>query len=129
MTLYVQPTQDLTIDAETGPTQYRVSLEGADTATVTTWVGKLVAEMGKRKELRNATSDAGATGLAAYIDIDRDTAARLGVTASADRRRALQRLRPAHRLDDLHRDQPVPRHPRGAARPADDAPSRSASST
>jgi multidrug efflux pump len=83
VTLYLQPTQDLTIDAETGPTQYRVSLEGADEATVTTWVGKLVAEMRKRKDLRNATSDAGAEGLAAFIDIDRDTAARLGVTAAA----------------------------------------------
>src|SRR5690349_23407528 len=39
--------------------------------------------MRKKKELRNATSDAGATGLAAFIDIDRDTAARLGVTASS----------------------------------------------
>nr|HET7859934.1 efflux RND transporter permease subunit [Caldimonas sp.] len=83
VTLYLQPTQDLTIDAETGPTQYRVSLEGADQATVTTWVDRLVAEMRKKKELRNATSDAGATGLAAFIEIDRDTAARLGVTASA----------------------------------------------
>jgi len=83
VTLYIQPTQDLTIDAESGPTQYRVSLEGADTATVTAWVGKLVAEMGKHDELRNATSDAGATGLAAYIEVDRDTAARLGVTAAS----------------------------------------------
>jgi multidrug efflux pump len=83
VSLYLQPTQDLTIDAETGPTEFRVSLEGADTATVTEWVGKLVAEMSKRDELRNVTSDAGATGLAAFIDIDRDTAARLGVTASA----------------------------------------------
>jgi multidrug efflux pump subunit AcrB len=35
VTLYLQPTQDLTIDAETGPTEYRVSLEGVDTATET----------------------------------------------------------------------------------------------
>jgi len=83
VTVYLQPTQDLTIDAETGPTEFRVSLEGADSATVTTWVNRLVAEMRNRKELRNATSDAGAQGLAAFIDIDRDTAARLGVTASA----------------------------------------------
>jgi len=83
VTLYLQPTQDLTIDAETGPTEFRVSLEGADTATVTEWVTKLVAEMRKHGELRNVTSDAGAQGLAAFIDIDRDTAARLGVTASA----------------------------------------------
>ncbi|MCL6484933.1 MAG: efflux RND transporter permease subunit, partial [Janthinobacterium lividum] len=45
VTLYLQPTQDLTIDAESGPTQYRVSLEGADTATVTEWAGKLAARM------------------------------------------------------------------------------------
>jgi multidrug efflux pump len=83
VTLYLQPTQDLTIDAETGPTEFRVSLEGADTATVTTWVNKLVAAMRATKELRNATSDAGAQGLAAFIDIDRDTAARLGVTAAS----------------------------------------------
>ncbi|MEO8310638.1 MAG: efflux RND transporter permease subunit [Caldimonas sp.] len=83
VTLFLQPTQDLTIDAESGPTEFRVSLEGADTATVTSWVDKLVAEMSTRKELRNATSDAGAQGLAAFIDIDRDTAARLGVTAAS----------------------------------------------
>ncbi|RZJ20735.1 MAG: multidrug transporter subunit MdtC, partial [Haliea sp.] len=34
VTLYLQPTQDLTIDAETGPTQFRVSIEGSDTGTV-----------------------------------------------------------------------------------------------
>ncbi|MEO8082070.1 MAG: efflux RND transporter permease subunit [Caldimonas sp.] len=83
VTLYLQPTQDLTIDAESGPTEFRVSLEGSDTATVTEWVDKLIAEMQTHKTLRNVVSDAGATGLAAFIDIDRDTAARLGVTASA----------------------------------------------
>ena len=44
VTLYLQPTQDLTIDAETGPTQFRLSLEGADTATIKEWAGKLTAE-------------------------------------------------------------------------------------
>ena len=43
-------------------------------------------------------------------------AARLGVTRAGHRRHALRRLRPAHRLDDLHAAQPVPRDPRGAAR-------------
>ena len=128
VSIYLQPTQDLTIDAETGPTEFRVSLEGADTAVVTEWVGKLMAEMRTRNELRNVTSDAGAQGLAAFIDIDRDTAARLGVTASAIDDAPLQRLRPAHRLDHLHRDQPVPRHPRGAAAACTALPKRSASS-
>jgi multidrug efflux pump len=86
VTLSLQPTQDLTIDAETGPTQYRVSLEGADSATVTEWMGKLVAQLRTdtaAKAVRNVSSDAGAQGLAAYIAVDRDTASRLAITASA----------------------------------------------
>ncbi|TWI66549.1 multidrug efflux pump [Pseudoduganella lurida] len=81
--IYLQPTQDLTIDAETGPTQFRVSIEGADTATVTEWANKLATQMAKKAQLRNVVSDAGATGAAAYVNIDRDTASRLSITASA----------------------------------------------
>jgi multidrug efflux pump len=80
--LYLQPTQDLTIDSETGPTQFRVSLEGADNATVTQWANKLVQAMQGLSDVRNAVSDAGASGLAAYVDIDRDTASRLSITAA-----------------------------------------------
>jgi multidrug efflux pump len=83
VTLYLQPTQDLTIDAETGPTEFRVSLEGVDSATITQWMGRLVARLQSAPELRNVGSDAGAQGLAAYINVNRDTASRLGVTASA----------------------------------------------
>jgi multidrug efflux pump len=80
--LYLQPTQDLTIDAETGPTQFRLSIEGADTKTVTDWSAKLTQAMAQRKELRNVTTDAGATGAAAFVNIDRDSASRLSVTAA-----------------------------------------------
>ena len=83
VTLYLQPTQDLTIDAETGPTQYRLAIEGSDSATVDASVARLMARMRTSPKLRNVVSDAGATAMAAFIDIDRDTAARLGVTASA----------------------------------------------
>jgi multidrug efflux pump len=83
VTLYLQPTQDLTIDAETGPTQYRVSLEGADNATVNLWAGKLAQRLQETKQLTNVVSDAGANGAAAYITIDRDTASRLSVTAAS----------------------------------------------
>ncbi len=81
--LYLQPTQDLTIDAETGPTEFRVSLEGVDTAAVNGWAKKLVERLAKEPLVRNATTDAGAQGLAAYVDIDRNTASRLSVTASS----------------------------------------------
>ena len=83
VTLYLQPTQDLTIDAETGPTEFRFSIEGVDSATVTQWVNKMRTRLATVKEVRNVTSDAGAQGLSAYVDIDRATASRLAITASA----------------------------------------------
>jgi multidrug efflux pump len=82
MTLYLQPSQDLTIDAETGPTQYRLSLQGANTQLVKQWAGTLSAKLATLKPLRNVSTDANATAPAIYVDIDRDSAARLGVTTA-----------------------------------------------
>ncbi|HSC23640.1 MAG TPA: efflux RND transporter permease subunit, partial [Casimicrobiaceae bacterium] len=81
--LYLQPTQDLTIDAETGPTEYRASLEGVDADEITRWMQLLIARLGQAPEVRNVQSDTGAQGATANIDVDRDTASRLGITASA----------------------------------------------
>ena len=83
--LYLQPTQDLTIDAETGPTQYRVSLEGSDNKTVVLWAKKLAERMATLGSLRTVATDAGATGASVFVMIDRDTASRLGIsTATID---------------------------------------------
>ncbi|MEO8813411.1 MAG: efflux RND transporter permease subunit, partial [Caulobacteraceae bacterium] len=78
--LYPRPVQDLTIDASSGRTQYQFALQGSDTATVATWSAKLVAALGGEAKLRNVASDLQNQGLSAFVDIDRDTAARLGVT-------------------------------------------------
>jgi len=83
VTLYLQPTQDLTIDAETGPTEYRASIGGVDPALVDSWTRKLVERLKEDPRVRNATTDAGAQGLSAFVDIDRNTASRLSITASA----------------------------------------------
>ena len=81
--LFLQPTQDLTIDAESGPTQYRVSLEGSDTAVVNEWAARLTQQMSTLRRVRNVVSDAGASGSSAFINVDRDTAARLGISTSS----------------------------------------------
>jgi multidrug efflux pump len=82
ITLYAQPTQDLTIDSDTGPTQYRVSLEGADDASVALWANKLVERLRSDTKVRNVVTDVGETGLAVEVDLDRDTASRLGISAA-----------------------------------------------
>jgi len=82
MRLYVQPVQDLTIDAESGPTQYRVSMEGSDTPTVTHWATALTAALQGKENLGDVVTDAGVAAPSAYVGIDRDTASRLSITAS-----------------------------------------------
>ena len=82
-TLYLQPTQDLTVDSATGPTEYRFDLEGADTALVNEWAQRLAQALQTVPEVRHATTSAGAQGLAAQVQTDRETASRLGVTASS----------------------------------------------
>jgi multidrug efflux pump len=81
--LFVQPVQDLTIDSGSGPTQYRFALQGSDTASIRQWSDALVDRLAADPKLRNVGSDLQGQGLAAYVNIDRDNAARLGVTAAS----------------------------------------------
>jgi multidrug efflux pump len=81
VTLYLQPVQDLTIDSNVGPTQYQFALQGSDQDEINLWAGKLVARLAGTREVRNVSADVQSQGLSASVNIDRATAARLGVTA------------------------------------------------
>ncbi|HEY1544444.1 MAG TPA: multidrug efflux RND transporter permease subunit, partial [Xanthobacteraceae bacterium] len=80
ITLYMQPVQDLTIDDVISKTQYQFILESANPADLTEWVPKLVDKLDTLPQLTDVASDLSARGLSAYIDIDRDTAGRFGIT-------------------------------------------------
>ncbi|HEY4029958.1 MAG TPA: efflux RND transporter permease subunit, partial [Caulobacteraceae bacterium] len=82
MQLFLQPVQDLTIDANVSRTQYQFSLQGSDQATVNQWAAKIVDRLSKDPKVRNVGADVQAEGLSTFVNIDRDTAARLGVAAS-----------------------------------------------
>ncbi len=82
-TLYIQPVQDLTIDASSGRTQYQFALQGSKTETVAEWSRKIVARLQQEPKVRNVASDLQDEGLSAFVNIDRDTAARVGVTPSS----------------------------------------------
>jgi multidrug efflux pump len=81
VTLYLQPVQDLTIDSNVGPTQYEFALQGSNQDEINLWAGKLVAKLADVAQVSNVSADVQSQGLAASINIDRATAARLGVTA------------------------------------------------
>jgi multidrug efflux pump len=63
--------------------QYQVSLQGNDLATLQLWLPRLVTELKKNPLLRDVGSDVEEGGLRQNIVIDRDTAARLGVSIGA----------------------------------------------
>jgi multidrug efflux pump len=80
---YYQPVQDLTIDANVARTQYQFVLEGTDANQLATLSKDLVQRLSAQPHFEEVSSDAQANGLAAYIEVDRDTASRLGVNLAA----------------------------------------------
>ena len=83
ITLYMQPVQDLTVEDRVSRTQYQFTLEDADPKELTAWTAKLVAKLKTLPELRDVATDQQNQAAQANLVIDRDTASRLGVTASA----------------------------------------------
>jgi len=81
--LYMQPIQDLTVEDRVSATQYQYTLEAADAKLLSDWVPRLVERLSRLPELTDVASDLQDQGLQAYVEIDRDTAGRLGITPAA----------------------------------------------
>ena len=81
--LYLQPVQDLTIEDRVSRTQYQFTLEDANADELSEWTPKIIQKLNSLPELSEVASDLQNKGLQSYIDIDRDIAARLGVTIAS----------------------------------------------
>ena len=82
ISLFLQPSQDLTIDDRVSRTQYQFTLQDPDINNLSTWVPRLVAKLQSMPQLADVASDLQDQGLVAYVQIDRDAASRLGVTTA-----------------------------------------------
>ncbi|ADO47879.1 MdtB/MuxB family multidrug efflux RND transporter permease subunit [[Enterobacter] lignolyticus] len=80
VTLYLQPAQDLTIDTTVSRTQYQFTLQANSLDALSEWVPKLMAQLQTLPQLADVSSDWQDKGLAAFINVDRDSASRLGIT-------------------------------------------------
>jgi multidrug efflux pump len=80
ITLYMQPVQDLTLDNTISRTQYQFTMESADAKALSTWTPKLLTALRQLPQLADVVSNQEDNGLAVYITIDRDSAARLGIS-------------------------------------------------
>jgi multidrug efflux pump len=81
ITLYMQPVQDLTVEDRVSRTQYQYSLEDPNADELAKWVPTLVDKIKQIKDVRDVATDQQNQGLATTLEIDRDAASRLGITA------------------------------------------------
>ncbi len=80
VSLYLQPVQDLQVDARISRTQYQYTLEDPDPDVLAAWAPRLLEAMRALPELRDVASDQQAAGRQLHLEVDRDSAGRLGVT-------------------------------------------------
>lgn len=80
LTLHLQPVQDLTVEDRVSRTQFQYTLEDADPEELNRWAPKLLESLQQRPELRDVSSDQLTQGLASLVEIDRNTASRMGIT-------------------------------------------------
>ena len=80
ITLFMQPVQDLTVEDRVTRTQYQYTLEDPNAQELELWAPRLVEALGKMPELRDVSSDQQNQGQQVSLDIDRGTAARLGIS-------------------------------------------------
>ncbi len=82
-TLFLQAIQDLSIGGRGSNTQYQYTLQADNPDDLFEWAPKLLEKLRKVPQLVDVNSDQQNRGLQANLTIDRDTAARLGVTPRA----------------------------------------------
>ena len=80
ITLYMQPVQDLTVEDRVSRTQFQYSLEDPDANELALWTPAFVKKLQSVPVLRDVASDQQVRGLQTRLIIDRNSAARFGIT-------------------------------------------------
>ena len=83
ITLYMQPVQDLTIEDRISRTQYQFTVEDTNPDELDVWVPSIVDRLRQLPQLADVATDLQNGGLQAFVEIDRATASRFGITPAA----------------------------------------------
>jgi multidrug efflux pump len=81
-TLFLQAVQDIRAGGRASGAQYQYTLQGASLEELNEWSPKIAAALQHEPKLADVNSDQQNKGLESNVIIDRDAAARLGVTVS-----------------------------------------------
>ena len=80
--LYLQPEQDLTLDTSISRNQYNFVLRGPNQQAFNQYVPALIARMKQIPAITDVTSDLNTNGLSVNVEVNRQLAARYGITAA-----------------------------------------------
>lgn len=83
ISMYLQARQDVQLGARVSKTQFQYTLRHADMGVLERWVPKLASAMADISEIRDVNSDLEPLAPQIEIKLDRDSMARLGVSALA----------------------------------------------
>jgi multidrug efflux pump len=78
--LFLQPEQDLTLDTTVSPNQYQFVLRGPSQQAFMQYVPALIARMQRVSSITDVTSDLNNDGLSVNVEVNRQLAARYGIT-------------------------------------------------
>ncbi|MEX8194953.1 efflux RND transporter permease subunit [Comamonas guangdongensis] len=80
--LYLQPEQDLTLDTTVSPNQYSFVLRGPNRQLLQQYAPQLVQRLKQLASVSDVSSDLDNLGLAVNVEVNRELAARYGITAA-----------------------------------------------
>jgi multidrug efflux pump len=80
--LFLNPVQDIRVGGRLSDATYQFTLQADDLAELRRWTPRLEAEVRRLPELADVNTDQEARGLQTALVLDRESAARLGISAS-----------------------------------------------
>lgn len=83
ITAYLSPVQDLTIEDRVSKSQYQFTLEAVSQEDLDLWTPKLLSLLDEMPIISGATANLQNRGLQAYVNVDRDSASRMGISMAA----------------------------------------------
>ena len=83
ITLFMQPVQDLSVEDRVSRTQFQYTLEDPSADELNRYASLMLQKLKQQPELRDVATDQQTNGVQAHLVVDRNTAARFGLTASS----------------------------------------------
>ncbi|MBS0309689.1 MAG: efflux RND transporter permease subunit, partial [Proteobacteria bacterium] len=81
VTLFLNPVQDLRMGGRQSNSTYQYTLKSDNIADLRLWSGRLAEAMKSQPTLTDVDTDQQENGVETFVEVDRDSAARLGITS------------------------------------------------